>query len=95
MVGLASYHAYRYSRAVELCMTIVCVATHSKKKCGTKSKNIFSEMMKDVGVKVPSNIETRCSMKAKAGDDSMQQLFHNGDYAEDDIIILYSGTSLI
>ena len=37
-----------------------------------KCKNIFTKMLKDV---VPKSIETRskCSMQAKAGDDSNQQ----------------------
>ena len=35
-------------------------------------KNIFSELLKDVGIEVPQSIETRCSMQAKVGDDSMQ-----------------------
>ena len=31
-------------------------------------------MLKDVGIEVSKSIETRCSMQAKAGDDSIQQL---------------------
>ena len=38
-----------------------------------KGKNIFTKVLKDVGIEVPQSIETRCSMQAKAGDDSMQQ----------------------
>ena len=39
-----------------------------------KCKNIFTKMLKDVGIEVPKSIETRskCSMHAdKGGDDSI------------------------
>ena len=41
-----------------------------------KCKNIFTKMLKDVGMEVPKSIETRSKfscMQTKAGDDSMQQ----------------------
>ena len=41
-----------------------------------KCKNIFTKMLKDVGIEVPKSIEKRskCSMHANRGrDDSMQQ----------------------
>ena len=44
----------------------------------TKCKNIFTKMLKDVGIEVQKSIETRSKYTmhadtAKAGDDSMQQ----------------------
>ena len=43
-----------------------------------KCKNIFTKMLKDVGMEVPKSIETKqgqssACMQTKAGDDSMQQ----------------------
>ena len=36
-------------------------------------KNIFCKLLKDVGIEDPQTMETRCSMQAKSGDDSIQQ----------------------
>ena len=46
----------------------ICVATHSKKQ-RNKCKNIFTKMLKDLGIEVPKSIETRskCSMHADKG----------------------------
>ena len=47
-----------------------CLAGEQTKKLNIKS--IFGKLLKDVGIEVPQSIETKCSMQAKAGDDSMQ-----------------------
>ena len=44
-----------------------------------KCKNIFTKMLKDVGIVVPNSIDqgqSAACMETKAGDDSMQQSEH-------------------
>ena len=53
-------------------MAIVYMLLHTV-KTSEKVKNIFSKMLKDVGIEVLKSIETRYSMQVKAGDDSKQQ----------------------
>ena len=78
---VTSYLAYRYAREVyrtlQKVSRFMCVPTHSK--TSETSKNIFTKMLKEVGIEVPKSIETRskCSMHADKGrDDCMQQSKH-------------------
>ena len=46
---------------------VIHVLLHTVKTSETRNKNIFGEMLMDVGMEVPKSIETKCSMQAKAG----------------------------
>ena len=64
---IASYPAYRYA---ELCTKVSgFLLLHNK----NKYKNIFSKMLKDVGIEVPRHIKTRLKCSMHGGDDSMQK----------------------
>ena len=71
MLPIAGYR-HRYAREVERKPVGLYTLLHTVKTSET-SVNIFTKMLKDVGMEVPKSIETRSKFSMHAGDDSMQQ----------------------
>ena len=67
IVGKLSAHT---KLEAHITLQYVQCPSHINKKC----KNIFTKMLKDVGIEVPKSIETSAAcMQTKTGNDSMQQ----------------------
>ena len=78
MQALAHHDYYIMSSSSALLMRFTSSEFFPGKQfiCTNKCKNIFTKMLKDVGIEVPKSIETRSkyTMHADKGrDDSMQQ----------------------